>query len=314
MRRIAALILACALAFPMVSCAQKTENVPTWQEQYDLGLRYLEEGNYEEAVLAFTAAIEIDPKQAPAYIGRGDAYVRSGETEENLTAALADYKKAMALDETAAEAYLGLADVYIRQGDVDRAIELLRDGMEKTGNSQAIANKLADLEGDNPQNEAEIYPFDANITNTGLDVNGQYLTVQIRDSRSATITISGLELRDSYQTNRSDSFENAEEYMWTVFMEGTQTSYSVSTGCWAFDPGAEELRRIEEMQHSLWVANGEGGFHLIGDAAMSRTSESITWEFKIPEEYPFDFNKVDRYMVTVFDCSTGLNLVRTYEN
>ena len=48
MRRIAALILACALAFPMVSCAQKTENVPTWQEQYDLGLRYLEEGNYEE--------------------------------------------------------------------------------------------------------------------------------------------------------------------------------------------------------------------------------------------------------------------------
>ena len=39
----------------------------TWQEQYDLGVRYLEEGNYEEAILAFTAAIEIDPKRAEAY-------------------------------------------------------------------------------------------------------------------------------------------------------------------------------------------------------------------------------------------------------
>lgn len=34
----------------------------SWQEQYDLGVRYLSEGNYEEAILAFTAAIEIDPK------------------------------------------------------------------------------------------------------------------------------------------------------------------------------------------------------------------------------------------------------------
>ena len=82
--RLAALIL--CLALLLTACAKPA----TWQEQYDLGLRYLEEGNYEEAILAFTAAIEIDPKQAPAYIGRGDAYVRSGETEENLTAALAD--------------------------------------------------------------------------------------------------------------------------------------------------------------------------------------------------------------------------------
>lgn len=34
----------------------------SWQDQYDLGMRYLSEGNYEEAIVAFTAAIEIDPK------------------------------------------------------------------------------------------------------------------------------------------------------------------------------------------------------------------------------------------------------------
>ena len=33
------------------------------QTQYALSVRFLSEGNYQEAVLAFTAAIEIDPKQ-----------------------------------------------------------------------------------------------------------------------------------------------------------------------------------------------------------------------------------------------------------
>ena len=27
----------------------------TWDEHYDLGMRYLSEGNYEEAILSFTA-------------------------------------------------------------------------------------------------------------------------------------------------------------------------------------------------------------------------------------------------------------------
>ena len=38
-------------------------------------MRYLSEGNYEEAVIAFTAAIEIDPKRPESYIGLSDAHV-----------------------------------------------------------------------------------------------------------------------------------------------------------------------------------------------------------------------------------------------
>ena len=114
---------------------------PTWQAQYDLGVRYLSEGNYEEAILTFTAAIEIDPKRVPAYVGRGDAYVKYGETDENLAAAKADYEKAIELDETNAEAYLGLADVYIRQGDYKKAREILAKGVDKTG-SEALQEML----------------------------------------------------------------------------------------------------------------------------------------------------------------------------
>ena len=50
-----------------------------WQEKYDLGVRYLSEGNYQEAILAFEAAIEIDPKRAEAYLGLADVYAATGD-------------------------------------------------------------------------------------------------------------------------------------------------------------------------------------------------------------------------------------------
>lgn len=152
MKKIVMLCVVCSLLLSLCACGQgaggqsgSAEQL-TWQEQYDLGIRYLEDGNYEEAIIAFTAAIKIDPKRAPAYVGRGDAYVLSGETEENLTAAQADYEKAIELDEMLAEAYLGLADVYIRQGEYDKATEILKQGLEKTDGNQSIADKLSEIE------------------------------------------------------------------------------------------------------------------------------------------------------------------------
>ena len=81
-------------------CSCSKSQAAQWQEQYDLGVRYLSEGNYEEAIIAFTAAIEIDPNRAEAYVRRGDAYIGYGETTENLAVALADYEEAIAIDET----------------------------------------------------------------------------------------------------------------------------------------------------------------------------------------------------------------------
>jgi len=58
---------------------------PTWKEQYDLGIRHLSEGSYEEAILAFKAAIAIDPKQADAYIGLAAAYVATDRRDEAVS-------------------------------------------------------------------------------------------------------------------------------------------------------------------------------------------------------------------------------------
>ena len=98
------LCAALALLFLLSLCAcqkaptvESMDETPDWKVQYDLGVRYLSEGNYEEAILAFTAAIEIDPNRAEAFLGRGEAYEKQGDLER----AAADYQAAVELEPNA---------------------------------------------------------------------------------------------------------------------------------------------------------------------------------------------------------------------
>ncbi len=91
------ILIVLALGVALCACGNtsaKSGNNASWQEQYDLGMRYLNEGKYEEAILAFNTAIEIDPMQADAYIGLAKAYTAAGDSgaarkalEQGLTAA-----------------------------------------------------------------------------------------------------------------------------------------------------------------------------------------------------------------------------------
>lgn len=111
MKRVFTFMLALAMVLSLCACGgSKAEtsvaDTPTWQEQYDLGVKYLSEGNYEEAIIAFELAIQIEPKRA--------------------------------------EAYIGLADVYTAQGNASMAVQILNQGKEAVGETdellQAIAN------------------------------------------------------------------------------------------------------------------------------------------------------------------------------
>lgn len=164
MKRICILLLAAVIL--LSACGRQTsmtdvEQEPSWQEQYDLGVRYLSEGNYEEAIIAFTAAIEVDPKQAPAYVGRGDAYSGTAlqatgsasdlpkEAITSYESAVADYLTAIDLDNQKAEVYLKAAEAYITLGDTDAAMEILSDGYEATGDESLHERMTAlmDIEG-----------------------------------------------------------------------------------------------------------------------------------------------------------------------
>ena len=166
-KRLGNFLLALLLLVSVSACGPKA---PTWQEQYDLGVRYLEDGDYEEAIIAFTAAIEIDPKRAEAYVGRGDAYVLSGDSRGNLRAARADYEKALELDETLAAAYLGLVDVYIRQEKFEKAADILRQGADLAEDREELLEKI---------NKTGIGPQGLGGMTTALGVNVEVAATHI---------------------------------------------------------------------------------------------------------------------------------------
>ena len=184
------------------SLSDDTSAPLTWQEQYDLGIRYLSEGNYQEAIIAFTAAIEINPKEALAYVGRGDAYVGMGEATENFVAAQADYETAISLADDNIAAYTGLADVYLWLGQNEQAIEILMLGIEKTGSEElkAILDSIyvedTDENGFNSHGARaftlrdEYIPFD-NLPSDGQTYLRRVLQAVVAEDRENLLSLAG---------------------------------------------------------------------------------------------------------------------------
>lgn len=96
-----------------------------------MGVRYLSEGNYEDAIIAFTAAIEIEPR-AEAYIGRGQALLMFYD-EENSAAAIDDFDMAIELDPSATDAWQGLIEGYRGLSDWENALKSIDHAREKLG-------------------------------------------------------------------------------------------------------------------------------------------------------------------------------------
>lgn len=114
-----------------------------WQEQFDLGIKYLTDGNYEEAILAFTAVIEIDPNLPDAYVGRGDAYVGASDAMDigqprldYLQSAERDYATALKL----------AADGHTMTADPAEVEQKLAETAEALAKAEAEAAEQAELE------------------------------------------------------------------------------------------------------------------------------------------------------------------------
>ncbi len=59
----------------------------------DLGARYLEEQNYEQAIVEFDQVIAIDPMSVDAYLGKAQAYEGMGDTEKAIETLVTGYEK-----------------------------------------------------------------------------------------------------------------------------------------------------------------------------------------------------------------------------
>ncbi|WP_373481742.1 chitobiase/beta-hexosaminidase C-terminal domain-containing protein [Acetobacterium sp.] len=122
----AGILLLAALAF-FIPTQMKASEI---NKSLDLGEKYLDEGKYEEAILAFNDVITIDDKQVKAYEGKGEANIGL----KNYTEAETQLEAAKAISETDNGSVL-LADVYLNTNRKDQGKTLL-DGV--------ISNQLSD--------------------------------------------------------------------------------------------------------------------------------------------------------------------------
>lgn len=74
-------VLALVIIFLAAILVNGSSDGKRLSEQLDLGQRYLSELEYEQAVVAFTEAISIDPRSEDAYMGLADAYMGLGDLE-----------------------------------------------------------------------------------------------------------------------------------------------------------------------------------------------------------------------------------------
>ena len=96
MKSVSKVLLITWLLVCTIACSGKTKYT------LEMAQNYLTEGRYEEAIVAYTALIEIDPSDTGLYMQRADAYVYT----EQYQNAIQDYSTVIERDPENADAYL----------------------------------------------------------------------------------------------------------------------------------------------------------------------------------------------------------------
>lgn len=128
-----ALAAIAAVVVVMVSIGRSGGN--DLQEQLDLGKRYISELDYENAVIAYETALEIDPYCLEAYLGLADAYMALGQPDKAIE--IMERAKEMLPQEL--DVYTQLADLYFSNGNMESYIKVLKEGYENTGSGDFLA-------------------------------------------------------------------------------------------------------------------------------------------------------------------------------
>lgn len=110
----------------------------------DLGNKYLEEQNYEQAALAFEQAIAIDDRCLEAYAGGVKAYLGTGDMEsarefyDRTLTMLSGLDEAFLAEnmDVAVELYLAVEEIY--GDDREKIVQILEDGYSVTGENPQI--------------------------------------------------------------------------------------------------------------------------------------------------------------------------------
>src|SRR5262245_28560690 len=91
---------------------------PAAQELYDRGMALLEQGEYDQAITAFTRLLDLAPDHAPGYVYRGRCY----DCKQDHDRALADFSAAIRADPGYALAYHFRGVSHAKKQEFDKAL------------------------------------------------------------------------------------------------------------------------------------------------------------------------------------------------
>ena len=117
------------------------KKMPALDDQLALAQKYLEEMDYDNAILAFEAAIDIDPKCEEAYVGLASAYVGLEDYDkaaEVLNEGLKKVDEPISLHEK-------LVEIYLKTENYEKCIEELEILIELDGDNKEYYEQLIEI-------------------------------------------------------------------------------------------------------------------------------------------------------------------------
>jgi len=96
------------------------------------------EGKWEEAIISYRQAIEINPNSAWSHHNLGESLVKKGLLEE----AIISYRRAIEIIPNSAWSYYELAEIFTTKGEFDAAIPNYRRACELDSNFQVFSDSF----------------------------------------------------------------------------------------------------------------------------------------------------------------------------
>ena len=280
------------IAIGLGACSQNQE--AQWQEQYDLGIRYLSEGNYEEAIIAFTTAIEIDPKMSETYLALGNLYIELGDYEAaakileqgvsntndtSLQDLLDDVKKLVSID---FDNLVSDAFSYTDAGESSSfEYHIPKINIDDAAIAQLNQEIYAGLEYDHIASDIAAYGFADHSASYQWSVNGSILSLVTKtDDTMAAWTeysvynisiLDGTEITDeelvsSVGLSMDDYYIKVEQALGSKYWEGwdrANEQFQNNSFCEMFNAQLENTISQENLRKALPYLNSEGQLCII---------------------------------------------------
>ena len=105
------------------------------------GNKCLRDGKYDEAIEAYTKALELDENNHLYFCNRSAARILTKDVSQ-LAAAVKDARKCVEINSMYAKGYLNLSSALMRQNQEQEALRVLREGLSKIPDDEKLKAKL----------------------------------------------------------------------------------------------------------------------------------------------------------------------------